>query len=236
VQGLLPGGGRCPVTAPSTHRDPLPVAWSPEREARGAARPGRLARCPEPGCPFRLAPGKTCPDHDRETSPGVTYAGVGHGRDDDDDDDEAPRARRAIAATVTAIAAVAVSAVPWPAVLTPLPYGHAVESAACWLGPYLAARGGQALSADIKRDGQAAGHSVPALVRARQRAGIAFTWTGGPRHHQTTWRIAGAPDAPATPAAPAAVAAAPAAVPAGGCRAASAVTVAAGAVSVASVR
>jgi hypothetical protein len=41
-----------------------PVAWTPERAARGAA-PDRGPRCPEPSCPVRYPGGgnRPCPDH-----------------------------------------------------------------------------------------------------------------------------------------------------------------------------
>jgi hypothetical protein len=42
-----------------------PVAWTPDRDARGAARPG-LPRCPHFDCPVRYRDGadRPCPGHD----------------------------------------------------------------------------------------------------------------------------------------------------------------------------
>jgi hypothetical protein len=49
---------------PSHNLEPSPVAWTPEREARGAARPSG-PRCPAPSCAVRwlAGPDRPCADH-----------------------------------------------------------------------------------------------------------------------------------------------------------------------------
>ena len=48
----------------------------------------------------------------------------------------------------------------------------AVDKAAEWLADYLASEGGRADSADVRRDGKGAGHSVATLKRAMAEAGV----------------------------------------------------------------
>ena len=55
------------VPSSTSFTTPRPVAWSPEREQRGAS-PARGPRCPVPACPVRYASGedRPCRDHKRE--------------------------------------------------------------------------------------------------------------------------------------------------------------------------
>lgn len=82
----------------------------------------------------------------------------------------------------------------------------ATSEAADWLDDYLTQEGGCADSADIKRDGHKAGHSIDALKRARIKLGIATKSHGFPR--RTEWaRSVGAGStshstAPTAPTAP----------------------------------
>ena len=65
----------------------------------------------------------------------------------------------------------------------------AVAEAAEWLCDYLTDRGGEASSADVRKAGQAAAHSLDSLKRARKRAGVESVSAGFPR--TTVWRFAG---------------------------------------------
>lgn len=83
----------------------------------------------------------------------------------------------------------------------------ATSEAADWLSDYLAMQPEErAASADIKREGQKAGHSADALKRARQRLGISCQSFGIPR--RTIWALSRSnagrqsPTAPTAPTAP----------------------------------
>jgi hypothetical protein len=68
----------------------------------------------------------------------------------------------------------------------------ATNEAGDWLLDYLASQGGEADSADIKREGQKAGHSQDALKRARSRTKVRSESYGYPR--RTKWALPGAFD------------------------------------------
>ena len=57
----------------------------------------------------------------------------------------------------------------------------ATSEATDWLSDYVAMNGGQVLSADAKKDGAKAGHSVDSIKRARQRVRLKVTSSGFPR-------------------------------------------------------
>ena len=57
----------------------------------------------------------------------------------------------------------------------------ATSEATDWLSDYVAMNGGQVLSADAKKDGAKAGHSVDSIKRARQRARLKVISSGFPR-------------------------------------------------------
>lgn len=61
----------------------------------------------------------------------------------------------------------------------------ATAEAGHWLEDYLSIKGGQAESADIKRDGGKSGHSEAALKRARRKRGLQVVHEGFPR--RTLW-------------------------------------------------
>lgn len=63
----------------------------------------------------------------------------------------------------------------------------ATGEAAEWLGDYLASAGGSADSAEVKRAGAKAGHSIDAIKRARQRIGCPTLSVGFPR--RTVWSL-----------------------------------------------
>lgn len=63
----------------------------------------------------------------------------------------------------------------------------ATQEAGDWLTDYLTTQGGEADSADIKREGQKAGHSQDALKRARKRLRMPIEAYGMPRH--TKWSL-----------------------------------------------
>jgi hypothetical protein len=63
----------------------------------------------------------------------------------------------------------------------------ATSEAADWLTDYLTMKGGTAASADVKSEGQKAGHSYPILRRARERLHLEVESAGFPR--RTTWSI-----------------------------------------------
>ncbi|MBA2639915.1 MAG: AAA family ATPase [Nocardioidaceae bacterium] len=63
----------------------------------------------------------------------------------------------------------------------------ATAEAGDWLSDYLASRGGEASSADAKKEGAAAGHSQDCLKRAKRRLGITDRSEGFPR--RTLWKL-----------------------------------------------
>jgi AAA domain len=63
----------------------------------------------------------------------------------------------------------------------------ATSEATDWLSDYVAINGGQVLSADAKKDGAKAGHSVDSIKRARTRARLKVTSSGFPR--VTFWEL-----------------------------------------------
>lgn len=63
----------------------------------------------------------------------------------------------------------------------------ATAEAQDWLSDYLAAAGGSAASADVKRDGHKHGHSADSLKRARQRLRCRVISSGMPR--RTEWSL-----------------------------------------------
>lgn len=78
----------------------------------------------------------------------------------------------------------------------------ATTEAADWLADYLEAEGGRAESAEIKREGAKAGHSIDSLKRARRRLGLTSESSGFPR--RTYWATPQS-EQPVPPSAPTAL-------------------------------
>ncbi|WP_430297997.1 bifunctional DNA primase/polymerase [Sinomonas sp. B1-1] len=84
----------------------------------------------------------------------------------------------------------------------------ATAEAADWVRDYLVSRGGSAPSADLKREGIKAGHTVDAVKRARRRLGLSVENVGFPRRSYWSFAVGAQSEqslwgeSPTTPTAP----------------------------------